>query len=108
MSALDPREGNLTVWITATRNDVVLSKAELEAFAAPFRRPEGPVIRVVVHEAVACISIRGDHFQRNAVLEHLGNAFYEANFKWIRTTGNFDWLRRQVKEAARALAAATD
>lgn len=99
MTELDPRDGRLTVWITATSGNGVLSLADLAPFAGSAVAATGPgaTIRVTHHEGVACISIRGDREQRNAALLCLGDAFYTAGHKWIRTTENFDWLKQELK-----------
>jgi hypothetical protein len=101
MADLDPRGGNnLIVWITATRDGQVLSSSELAAFAARAGNL-GAAIRVTDHDTIACIGVCGDHTARNAALETLGEAFYAAGVKWIRTTGDFKWLRAQLGRAQR-------
>jgi hypothetical protein len=99
MTDLDPRDGIHTVWITASSGNQVLSTEALALFAGSAAAAARATIRVSHREDVRCISIRGDREQRNAALVFLGDAFYAAGHKWIRTTENFDWLKQELKRA---------
>ena len=96
MSELDPREGNHTVWMTATQDNEVLPWAKLSTFTQAAAET-GATVRVTNHDGLACLSIRGSQAERNATLALLGSRFLDLGCHWQFTTSDFAWLRTKLE-----------
>jgi hypothetical protein len=90
----DDRPGIASIWITATRDDRVLGRAELALFVTTLgvSRP-GVKAEVTSRYGVPAIRLHGEREQREAGRLALGKAFRAFGFKWIVTKTDFAWLK---------------
>jgi hypothetical protein len=94
----DPRDGEQTAWVTATKKGVVLSPPTLSDFARKAKGKKslaGQVkIEVVQQGEVWALEVTGPRLQRNESLVYLTDRLLAAGYTWAFTVDNFSWLKK--------------
>lgn len=92
---LDARDGIHSIWITATKDDKVLTIDALRPYlATAFAVTTDSLFdaSVVMRAGVPAIRLHGNKTERNDALLALRQAFYAAGAKWLQSE-DFNWLK---------------
>src|SRR5476649_2114967 len=95
LNELDARNGVHSIWITATKDDKVLTQDELRPYVASAYAVTNMLwfdASVVMRFGVPAIRLHGKKDERNNALLALRQAFYAAGAKWLQSETDFDWL----------------
>ena len=94
----DPRAGEQTTWLTATKEGAILSQAALSDFArkAKSKKSFGGKVKIelVQNGEVWAIQVTGPRVERNETLVYLTDRLSGAGYAWAFTIADFSWLKK--------------